>query len=104
MRSQGAFLLNYCVLPSLSRSRISEFVLFDLNRAVNEEMGREVFDIGGFRREMEHQVVISYKNVSEITSCLNIMTWLALAIRVVSYFRKPKSTSSLKLKLSKCCT
>lgn len=43
---------------------ISEFVLFDLNRrAVNDELGREVFDIGGFRQNMEHQIVISYKNV-----------------------------------------
>ena len=41
----------------------AEFVLFDLNRTVNEEIGREIFDIKGFKEELDHQIVISYKNV-----------------------------------------
>ena len=40
-----------------------EFVLYDLNRTVNEEIGREVFDYYGFPENQDNAIVISYKNV-----------------------------------------
>ena len=46
------------------RDRLIEFVLYDLNRTVNEEIGREVFDFYGFPDNVENSIVISYKNVS----------------------------------------
>lgn len=46
---------------------ISEFVLYDLNRTVNEEIGREVHDFRKLIPNQEDNIVISYKNVG-ITS------------------------------------
>ena len=43
-----------------------EFILYDLNRTVNEEIGREVFDFYGFSTAMDNNIVISFKNVSRI--------------------------------------
>ena len=42
----------------------SEFVLYDLNRTVNEEIGREIFDYNRFPENQDNSIVISYKNVS----------------------------------------
>ena len=42
---------------------ISEFVLYDLNRTVNEEIGREVHDFHKLTPNNEENVVISYRNV-----------------------------------------
>ena len=50
----------------------SEFVLFDLNKTVNEEIGREVVDFYGFPPDTDHYVTVSYKNVLlfKYTGCL----------------------------------
>ena len=48
------------------RDRLIEFILYDLNRTVNEEIGREVFDYYGFKEGTENSIVISYKNGSKI--------------------------------------
>ena len=54
------------------RDRLIEFVLYDLNRTVNEEIGREVFDYFGFPDNIENSIVISYKNVSRSPKFENI--------------------------------
>ena len=46
------------------RDHLIEFVLYDLNRTVNEEIGREVFDFYGFSSDTDNNIVISFKNVS----------------------------------------
>ena len=55
------------------RDHLIEFVLYDLNRTVNEEIGREVFDFYGFSSDTDNNIVISFKNVShtkvEFTQC-----------------------------------
>ena len=38
-----------------------EFVLYDLNRTVNEEIGREIFDYNRFPENQDNFIVISYK-------------------------------------------
>lgn len=48
------------------RDRLIEFVLYDLNRTVNEEIGREMFDFYGFQHGVAHNIIISYKNGSKI--------------------------------------
>ena len=47
----------------------SEFVLYDLNRTVNEEIGREIFDYNRFPENQDNFIVISYKNVSRSMLC-----------------------------------
>ena len=47
----------------------SEFVLYDLNRTVNEEIGREIFDYNRFPENQDNSIVISYKNVSSSMLC-----------------------------------
>ena len=47
-----------------SRYFVAEFVLYDLNRTVNEEIGREVYDFHELVENQEENVGISYKNVS----------------------------------------
>ena len=44
---------------------ITEFVLYDLNRTVNEEIGREIVDIKDMGRDEDNEVVINYRNVSK---------------------------------------
>ena len=43
---------------------LAEFVLYDQNRTVNEEIGREIHDFYGLIPDEEHNVVVCYKNVS----------------------------------------
>lgn len=45
---------------------IAEFVLHDLNRTVNEEIGREIFDFFGFKKNIDNAIAITYKNGSKI--------------------------------------
>ena len=45
----------------------TEFILYDLNRTVNEEIGREVFDFYGFSTATDNNIVITFKNVSVIS-------------------------------------
>ena len=47
-----------------SKYFVAEFVLYDLNRTVNEEIGREVHDFHKLVENQEENVGISYKNVS----------------------------------------
>ena len=53
---------------NLTISIIAEFVLYDLNRTVNEELGREVFDFHKLVQDRQENVVISYKNVSSLST------------------------------------
>lgn len=64
------------------RDRLIEFVLYDLNRTVNEEIGREVFDFYGFPDNVENSIVISYKNVS--FSVVSLLLRFGLATNVIS--------------------
>ena len=65
------------------RDHLIEFVLYDLNRTVNEEIGREVFDFYGFPDNVENSIVISYKNVSFPSSSPSLPS-LRLATNVIS--------------------
>ena len=42
---------------------LTEFVLYDLNRTVNEEIGRDIVDLKPLRSYEDNQILISYKNV-----------------------------------------
>ena len=66
----------------------SEFVLHDLNRTVDEEIGREVFDYSGFPENQDNVLVISYKNVSVF---LLFFLFLEIKIRI-----KPKNNHLLR--------
>ena len=52
----------------------SEFVLFDLNRTVNEEIGREIIDVDKFALNVDHDVVINYKNSSKLEAKIRVET------------------------------
>ena len=56
------------ITENLTISIIAEFVLYDLNRTVNEELGREVFDFHKLVQDRQENVVISYKNVSSLST------------------------------------
>ena len=59
---------NEIIKENLTISIIAEFVLYDLNRTVNEELGREVFDFHKLVQDRQENVVISYKNVSSLST------------------------------------
>jgi len=59
---------NKIIKENLTISIIAEFVLYDLNRTVNEELGREVFDFHKLVQDRQENVVISYKNVSSLST------------------------------------
>lgn len=42
---------------------VAEIVLFDLNRTVNEEIGRDIVDIYGLCMNKDHAREIAFKNV-----------------------------------------
>lgn len=48
------------------RDRLIEFVLYDLNRTVNEEIGREILDYQDFSQDVENLIAITFKNGSKI--------------------------------------
>ena len=52
-----------CEIKQTLSCIILEFVLYDLNRTVNEEIGREVHDFHKLIPNNEENVVISYRNV-----------------------------------------
>ena len=54
----------FCQINTQIFHHFTEFVLYDLNRTVNEEIGREVFDYFDTPDNVENLVVISFKNVS----------------------------------------
>ena len=48
----------------VAKDKVLEFVLFDLNRTVNEELGKELYDFSNTKESTLHNVEISFKNVS----------------------------------------
>lgn len=54
------------------RDRVVEFVLFDLNRTVNEEIGREVLDLSTLPKNQTNNVEIQFRNGSRIEVTLEI--------------------------------
>ena len=70
-------------------------MLFDLNRTVNEEIGREIFDITGFKKNVDHDIEILYRNVSLLTNLIKLQNPFFFVL-----IKKPFATSLLVSVLS----
>ncbi|TRY76190.1 hypothetical protein TCAL_13566 [Tigriopus californicus] len=55
-----------------NRDRLIEIVLYDLNRTVNEEIGRDIVDIYGLYPNKDHAREIAFKNGSRIEINLRV--------------------------------